>query len=406
MSGIDQTAPVSGRAPDSDRLPHSRPTPSRFIIVTHGGANVTGVTTMNILATVFPISAGLMLYGWRALGVMSTVVVGALIASIVWKRIGRRGAQLRYDHIIGFSLLLALMLPAHLFSRELWPILPAGSILLVVFTWLLGGVGSGRVHPVLASFLVLMVFFQDSLQPTYVLRWQSAFLGDVLNATPLEPSTRFTVPWIARNVPDPFDATKSTPPATQLETFTGGRLVPERDWTSLEALLRDRMPPLEDLMLGGQPAPIGLSSAVAVIIGGLFLLYRGLIDFRVPLIATAVAFACFLILPVPLVITESSQQWSWFIGASPNVGWAVALTFANYELLATPLLFTVFFLATAPAVRPLVRRARVIYAIMLAVLASALQLYVSANVGAYLALLAVSLLAPLLDRLFRPRTLV
>ena len=50
-------------------------------------------------------------------------------------------------------------------------------------------------------------------------------------------------------------------------------------------LLRDRMPPLEDLIVGGQPAPVGLGSGVAVIIGGLFLLYRGLIDFRIPLLA-------------------------------------------------------------------------------------------------------------------------
>jgi Na+-translocating ferredoxin:NAD+ oxidoreductase RnfD subunit len=52
------------------------------------------------------------------------------------------------------------------------------------------------------------------------------------------------------------------------------------------------------------------------------------------------------------------------------------------------------------------RRARTIYAILIGVGTAAIQLYVSVSIGPYLALLAVSLLTPTLDKLFRPRTLV
>ena len=85
-----------------------------------------------------------------------------------------------------------------------------------------------------------------------------------------------------------------------------------------------------------------------------------------------------------------------------SVGLALGVTFANYELMASPLLFTGFFLATAPAVRPLVRRPA-IYAVLIGVTTAIFQLYVSVTIGPYLALLGISLLSPTLDKLFKPR---
>jgi hypothetical protein len=52
------------------------------------------------------------------------------------------------------------------------------------------------------------------------------------------------------------------------------------------------------------------------------------------------------------------------------------------------------------------RRARTLYALLIGILAAVFQLYVSVSIGPYLALLAVSLATPTLDKLFPPRTLV
>jgi electron transport complex protein RnfD len=174
----------------------------------------------------------------------------------------------------------------------------------------------------------------------------------------------------------------------------------------LEALLRDRMPPLEDLIIGGAPAPIGTGCAIAIIIGGLFLLYRGMIDYRIPLLIFLAAYISMLVLPIPIVIRAASRDWKWLAIHDPSVGWPLALTLVNYEVMASPLLFMAFFLATAPSVRPLPRRGRVIYAILIGVAAAAAQLYISVAIGPYVALLAVSMLTPYLDRWFRARTLV
>jgi Na+-translocating ferredoxin:NAD+ oxidoreductase RnfD subunit len=74
--------------------------------------------------------------------------------------------------------------------------------------------------------------------------------------------------------------------------------------------------------------------------------------------------------------------------------------------MAGPLLFVAVFLATAPGVRPMTRRARALFALLVGGLAAALQLYVSVSFGPYLALMVMSLLTPLLDRWLRPRPIV
>src|SRR6185503_12808867 len=92
----------------------------------------------------------------------------------------------RVPHVMWLATLLWLMLPPHLVSDagrglrfDTWPIPIAGAILLVVLTWLLGGAGSGRIHPVLATFLLLTVMFDALLAPTGVLQRHRLFFGDV-----------------------------------------------------------------------------------------------------------------------------------------------------------------------------------------------------------------------------------
>ena len=171
------------------------------------------------------------------------------------------------------------------------------------------------------------------------------------------------------------------------------------DWTG------GQVTPRASCVLAGNPGPIGTSSVIFVVIGGMFLLYRGVIDYRIPLLIVLVAFAALLVLPIPLSITEHGPRWTWLALREPSVGWAVAITFANYELAASPAVFMAFFLATYPAVRPMTRRGRTVFAVAAGLLTAALQLYVSVSWGPYLAMLVGGLLTPLADRVFQPKPL-
>jgi Na+-translocating ferredoxin:NAD+ oxidoreductase RnfD subunit len=381
--------------------------------VSHSGISVRRMFIMHLMGALFPITAGIMLYGWRAAVLLATVVLSAAAAVFVWKQLGARGEQLRYSHTLWLATLLALTLPPHFVSNDphiasangaLWPILPASGIFLVIFTWLLGGVGSGRVHPVLMTHLLLVVCFQHAMVPHYVLQRDDLLFGDVLDARINDSPVSRAEPWISASIDWDHDAIYTEPSAQRLIFFTSGRQFPDRTWLMLGDLLRDWVPPLEDLLIAGEPGPIGAGCTLASLIGGLFLLYRGLIDFRVPLLIFVSAFMALLILPIPIYITSTAPTWEWL--AVRYVGWPVAVTFVNYEIMAGPLMFTAFYLATSPAVRPMARRARALYAVLVGVLCAVFQLYVTVAQGPYVALLIVSLLVPSLDKWFRPRALV
>lgn len=377
----------------------------------HSGMTVDRYYLTQAFGALFPLSAGLMVYGWRVLPAIAAVVVPAAAVMLFWRRIGLRAGQLRWSHVLCLALALAIMMPAPLaadFTLEAgaqWAILPLAGVLLVIACWALGGLGAGRIHPVVVTYLVLVVLYGSALVPRQVLQRERIFFGDVTDASRPRLTQTAQEPWLHRSPVSSHDAIDTLPASEYLASYTTGQVSPERVWLSLEGLLRDRVPPLEDLILGAHPGPIGTTSAIAVIIGGLFLLYRGLIDYRVPLLIVSSAFTALLLLPVPAVITET-PDWRWAVGHVRGIGWSMGITFANYEVLASPLLFTAFFLATSPSTRPMTRRGRVIYSLTIGVLAAVFQLYVSVAIGSYLALMSASLLTPTLDKWLRPRPLV
>ncbi len=385
---------------------------ARGLIVGHTGFTVANYHSTFVFGLLFPLGAGIAFFGWRAAAVVSIVVMTTWVATAIWRRIGTRGHAIRPAQLLRLALLLALMLPARLaanpparpWSAE-WPLLPAAAILLVIVCWLVGPGGGGRLHMVLFTYVVLAAMFPTPFKSQTVLQRNRLGFGDVLRRD--GPASPYASPDAWRYHPiaaPPADALACPSPGDALLAFTLGRSPP--DVASVDALLRTRLPSLEDLVLGATPGPIGATSAVAVIIGGLFLLYRGLIDFRVPLLIVTTAWVALLVLPIDLPTAGGTHRWQWLAGASADVGWATGITFANYEALASPLLFTAFFVAGSPSVRPLGRPARSAFAVLIGVGAAVLQLYVSVELGSYIAVLVVGLFASDLDRWLGTRPLV
>ena len=405
------TAEAAAPAPAPIRLPRDVP-PLRVL---HSGVDVNRFFGLHLASTMFPVAAGLAFYGWRSMLVMGGVVGSSAVALLLWRRVGARGGELRLTHGLWMAVLLGLALPAHLPATEIagrpthpWPIIPVAGLMLATTLWLFARAGSSRVHPVAVVFLLIASAFSVTLTPRAVLQRDHLVTGDVTDVPDVAPPRNAPIkePWVTAPLIDGHDALLVRTAAVQLRDFTRGQAQLDRGWLTLDEVIRDRLPPLEDLIIGGQPGPIGAGSAVAVIMGGLFLLYRGMIDYRVPLLIVLAAFATFLVLPIPVVITENVPRWRWFAAGQPNVGWSWAITFANYELMAGPLLFVACFLATAPGVRPMTKLARAVYAILVGVLAAVAQLYLSVSFGPYVALVLASPFTPLLDRWVRPRPLV
>jgi len=379
----------------------------------HSGLGVGQFYAMHFMGALLPLGAGVILFGWRAAWTMALVLLAAAGGAVVWRRVGTRGHELRLNQVAWFATLLALMLPAHLVSARLgpshaagWPLLVSGGLMLVILLWSLGGLGARRVHPVLVTYLLLCVLFPEDLVPRCALQRNRIISGDLLDCAPSHGEAGSPEPWVRRPIVRGYDAVPGPSSAERLIAYTRGAERSEHGLLRLQGLLSERLPPLEDLIVGGQPSPLGTGSAVAVIVGGLFLLYRGLIDPRVPLIIVVCAYAALVVLPVPARIVGEYPQWRWLVVREGDVDWATALTFVHYEIMASPLLFAALFLATAPSIRPVTRRGRVVYAVLAGLLAAPAQLYVSVSIGPYLAVFAASLLTPLLDRWYMPKPLV
>ena len=57
----------------------------------HSGMTASRFVGMHAMGAIFPITAGMMLFGWRAVATMVMVLFATAVAHIIWKRIGSRG---------------------------------------------------------------------------------------------------------------------------------------------------------------------------------------------------------------------------------------------------------------------------------------------------------------------------
>src|SRR5688500_1754508 len=83
----------------------------------HSGFDFAHYFSMHVLGGAFPLSAGLLLYGWRALSTIALIGASAAIALAQWRRVGRGGQHIRFDHALWLALLLGPTFPPHLFSQ-------------------------------------------------------------------------------------------------------------------------------------------------------------------------------------------------------------------------------------------------------------------------------------------------
>jgi len=132
-----------------------------------------------------------------------------------------------------------------------------------------------------------------------------------------------------------------------------------------------------ELFIGSVGGSLGETSALALLLGGAYLLYKGYIDWRLPLgyLGTVAIFAI-------------------LVGADPI-----------FHLLAGGLILGGFYMLTDPVTSPLSRRGRWVYAIGAGLLVFLIREWGDAPGGVLYSILLMNLTVPLLDRFLPDRTL-
>lgn len=366
------------------------------------------IFSVTMAAACLPLLAGVLIFGYRAAIVAGVAVASCAALEWLYFRVTHTPAMLGRTHAYLTGLLLALTLP---------PFLPWYIVILAaIFTILLGkaifgGVGHFIWHPALVGRLAVAVivpvlFSGEMIQPETwpVLAQDHLLLGNVRDVDPPQSY----LGWRDRHAPRNADGFALEHPAETIAPLTRG------DQPAYSALARVRndiprrkpvalteMLPLRDLMLGVRPGGIGETSAIAIIIAGMYLIYRNYIKWYLPFTILAAAGVVAAVAPIHLAGPNNVVETVWFPIAAEHG--AVGFTYICYQLLSGELLLAAFFFATEMTSRPVTVGGQVIFGIGCGGLAMLMKLYVPTPIPAYVAVLIMNTFTPSIDTLWKPR---
>lgn len=275
---------------------------------------------LTVIASLLP-AAGVAVYlfGWPALGVMVASIAGAMIteALCLW---ARKRPILLWDGSAALTgLLLAFTLPPQL---PLWMAFLGGVVGIGIGKHAFGGLGANPFNPALVGRAFLTVSF----------------------AAPMST-------W-----PRPFDGVTGATPLVEIAaTGTYSDL-----WS---------------LVTGATGGSLGETSAVALVVGGIALILKGIVDWRIPvgIIGTTAIFAL-------------------LAGVDPIA-----------HVLSGGLLLGAFFMATDWVTSPITRKGKWVFAVGIGVLTMVIRLWAAAPEGVSFAILLMNGATPLINMMTRPK---
>lgn len=197
-----------------------------------------------IIALVPATAAGIYYFGLRALILIVAAIISAVFFEWLYEKITKKPVTINDLSAVVTGLLLAMNLPA---SAPVWVAIVGSAFAIIFAKQLFGGLGQNFINPALAG---------------------RAFL---LASYPTEMTT-----WVVPNGLAADAATYATPLA-QLKNGT------------LDASLGQ-------LVIGQVGGTIGETCAIALIIGGIYLLYKHVISWKIPVIYIATVFILFAVI--------------------------------------------------------------------------------------------------------------
>lgn len=283
--------------------------------------NSTRKIMLDVIIALIPASVvSVVFFGYRALMLIGVCIASCVLCEYISRKVMKRDTTIGDFSAVVTGLLLALNLPV-----AVNPLIAVfGSIVaIVVVKQMFGGIGMNFVNPALAARIVLLVSF-----PNAMMTWTDAFSKDV-------------------------DAVASATP-----------LVAESGAYSYV-----------DLLLGAHGGSLGETCAIALILGGIYLIIRKVIS---PII--------------PCVYIASAGIMALIVGQD-----------ALYQILSGGLLLGAIFMATDYTTCPITKWGKVIYAVGCGVLTILLRTYSNMPEGVSFSIILMNILVPLIENITTPK---
>ena len=279
--------------------------------------------------------AALFFFRLSALNVIFFCVTGSVGAEFVCQKISKQESTIGDFSAVVTGLLLAFNVPA---SLPWWMCLLGAAFAIIVVKMVFGGIGNNFVNPALAARAFLLASF-----PVAMTLW-----------------TRTGVNWVSSGN---IDAYTTATPLSFLKAGSNG-----------VSSLADSGISISNMLIGNIGGCIGETSAVLIILGGLYLMYKGIINYVIP---------TFYICTVAILM---------FILGGFN------FTFVIYELLAGGLMLGAFFMLTDYTTSPMTKKGQIIYAVLAGLITTVIRLYGGYPEGVSYSILFVNIMTPLIDK--------
>ena len=282
---------------------------------------------------------GIWAFGLEALLIIAVSIVSCVSFEALFQKITKQKITVHDLSAIVTGLLLAMNLPS---SSPLWLPIVGGFFAIVVAKQLFGGIGQNFINPALAARAFLLASYPTDM-------------------------TNFTQPTGLNSFMELFGVSAHTVDATSYATplavvKSGGAFVPEAN-------------DILNALFGNVGGCIGETCAIALILGGLYLLFRKVISWRIPVTYIATVF----------ILT-------WAFGRVPY-----------YEIFIGGLMLGAFFMATDYSSSPVTSIGQIIMGIGCGILTSLIRVYGGYPEGVSYSILIMNLAVPLIDRYTKPR---
>lgn len=282
-----------------------------------------------IIALIPALIASTIIFGWRVLAVTVTAVASCVLAEYLSRRAMKRKNTIGDLSAIVTGILLAFNLPV---SIPLWMVVIGSVVAIVVVKQMFGGIGQNFVNPALIGRIVLLVSFSTAMT-----KWTS----------PLS--------WLGA------DAQTTATPLAILEPNC------------------ENLPSLMDMFLGIRGGSLGEVCALALIIGGIYLMARRVIMPIIP-------FTYIGTFAVIILIAGKGD-----------------FEYLAYHILSGGLLLGAIFMATDYTTSPINIKGKIIFGIGCGLLTALIRLFASAPEGVSFSIIIMNILVPHIERLTTPK---
>jgi len=300
-----------------------------------------------VVALIPAFVSSVMNFGIRAVAVTAVALVSCILFEFLIQKFLLKSEVTAFDGSAAITgILLAFNLPS---SIPLWQVVVGSLVAIAVGKMAFGGLGKNPFNPALVGRGFMLMSF-----PVDMTTW------------PVPLKTVWN--W---NIPDAMTA--ATPLGIVKEGLAKGEEI---------AAIAAKTPELWDLFIGTVGGSLGETSALAIIIGGIYLIYKRIITWHIPFFYLATIFAFTGI--------------AWFI--NPD-----AFFDPVFHILSGGVMLGAFFMMTDMVTSPMSIKGQIIFAIGAGVICSAIRLFGAYPEGCMFSILIMNAFVPLIDKYILPK---